>query len=54
MFTLKLNDSKLLKNLVSLPFYFVAFMFWSLSVMIMSWHGSRWCCRGIFERSFRL
>jgi len=25
-----------------------------LSVMIVSWHGSKWCCRWIFGRSSRL
>jgi len=36
IFALELNDSELLKNLASLPFCFVVFVFWFLYVMIVS------------------
>jgi len=36
------------------PLFLVVLCLIFLSVMIVSWHGSRWCWRWIFGRSSRL
>jgi len=33
---------------------FLLYYIWFLSMMIVSWHESRWCCKWIFRWSSRL